>query len=210
MNGVITDDEELHEIATKKVFGDVGINLSSKNYQEICLGRTDIAAFKDLFEKFEISEQSVEDLIARKSAKYQKLVEGNLKVYPGVLTLIDNLYKKYTLALTSSSTYDEVEVVLNQLGIKDMFQVIVTSKDVKYGKPDPEPYILTAKKLRVSCENCLVIEDSANGVLSAKRAGMICIAIPNTENSKNLSKADRIINSYLDLTEEFIEYYDLK
>ena len=126
MNGVITDDEEIHEIATKKIFGDIGFELTSEMYREFCMGRTDIAAFKDIIAKYEIENQDMEALISLKSLKYQSLIQGNLKVYPGVVQLIKDLYLKHTLALTSSSTFDEVKLVVNQLKIEDLFKVIVT------------------------------------------------------------------------------------
>jgi len=208
MNGVITDDEELHELATKEVFRDIGVNLSSQNYQEFCLGRTDVVAFRDLFEKFNLKNQFKDSLIAKKSLKYQELVKGKLKVYPGVIALIKKLSKKYTLALTTSSTFEEVQLVVDQLGIKNMFKVIVTSNDVIHGKPNPEPYLLTAKKLNVPYENCLVIEDSENGIQSAKQAGMICIALTNTEDRTKLMEADQIIENYAKISNRFIEQFD--
>ena len=207
MNGVITDDEDLHESATKEVFRDIGVDLTSENYREFCMGRTDLAAFKDLFDEFTIKNESVENLIVKKSYKYQKLIQGNLKVYPGIIPLIKELYKDYTLALTSSSTFEEVQLVIDQLKLKKYFKVIVTSKDVKHGKPNPEPYLLTAKKLNIKSENCLVIEDSKNGIQSAKKAGMICIAIPNTEDRSKLFEADQIIESYDRLTNKFIQQF---
>lgn len=205
MNGVITDDEEIHEIATQKIFESIGIDLTSEIYRELCLGRTDLASFKDLMKYYEVSNQNMEELIAAKSAKYQMLIQGNLKVYPGVIALVKRLNNKYTLALTSSSTYEEVHTVISQLEIKKYFKIIVTSKDVVHGKPDPEPYILTAKKLKVNCENCLVLEDSENGVQSAVTAGMKCVAITTTEDPNKLTKADIIIDDYSELTDDFIQ-----
>ncbi len=205
MNGVITDDEDIHELATKEVFSNIGVNLSLESYRKFCLGRTDKTAFKDLFKKFKIEGQTTKDLIAKKSVKYQKLIQGNLKVYPGVIQLIKNLYKDYTLALTSSSTFDEVQLVVDQLGIKDLFKVIVTSKDVIHGKPHPEPYLLTASRLNIEPASCLVIEDSENGILSAKKAGMKCVAISNTEDPNKLIKADRIIDNFSQLKDAYIQ-----
>jgi HAD superfamily hydrolase (TIGR01509 family) len=205
MNGVITDDEEIHEFATQEVFGRIGINLTSDIYRELCLGRTDEASFKDLLKYYKVSDQNMEKMIAAKSSKYQLLIRGNLKVYPGIISLIKKLHKKYTLALTSSSTFEEVHTVVSQLNLEKFFKIIVTSKDVIHGKPDPEPYFLTAKKINVKCENCLVLEDSENGVQSAISAGMKCIAITNTEDPIKLSKADRIIDNYAALTDAFIQ-----
>ncbi len=207
MNGVITDDEEIHEIATKEIFEGIGFDLTSEMYRAFCLGRTDPASFKDLYVAFGIKEDNMESLISKKSQRYQKLIQNNLKVYPGVLNLIISLNKKYTLALTSSSTFDEVYTVVNQLDIKNCFKTIVTSRDVIHGKPMPEPYILTAKRLDVKPEECLVIEDSQNGVQSAKSAGMKCVAISNTEQPSRLIKADQIIDNYAVITDEFIQQF---
>ena len=94
---------------------------------------------------------------------------------------------------------------MKQLDLEKFFKTIITSKDVIHGKPDPEPYLLTAKKLDVKCENCIVLEDSKNGVQSAISAGMKCIAITNTEDRNKLTKADHIIDSYSALTDTFIQ-----
>ena len=205
MNGVITDDEDLHELATQKAFEKVGLTITPNIYRQYCLGRTDASAFVDLINDFNLKNQKVSSIITDKSILYQKLIASNLKIYPGVIELIENLYLKYTLALTTSSTFKEVKTVVNQLDIEDLFKVIVSSNDVKRGKPDPEPYLLTAEKLAVNCNNCLVIEDSENGVLSAKSAGMKCVAITNTEDSKNLLAADQIIEKYSEITEDLIK-----
>jgi HAD superfamily hydrolase (TIGR01509 family) len=205
MNGVITDDEDLHELATQKVFKTVGLQITPEIYRKYCLGRTDAAAFVELIHDFQLLNHEAGKLIAKKSKLYQALIVDNLKVYPGVVTLIENLYLKYTLALTTSSTFEEVQTVINQLQIENRFKVIVSSTDVKRGKPDPEPYLLTAKRLGVPCEQCAVIEDSENGIRSAVSAGMKCIAISNTENRIDLTSAHTIVDDYSEVTDELLQ-----
>ena len=205
MNGVITDDEDLHELATQKAFATVGLEITPEIYRQYCLGRTDAAAFVDLIRDFQLKNQEVAALIADKSIVYQALIADNLKVYPGVVALIEKLHQNYTLALTTSSTFAEVQTVVGQLQLKNHFKVIVSSKDVKRGKPDPEPYLLTAEKLGVSSSNCLVIEDSENGVRSAVAAGMTCIGITNTEKRDKLTQAHYIIDDYSELTDHLIQ-----
>ena len=205
MNGVITDDEEIHELATQRIFSAIGFDVTPEIYREFCLGRTDVAAFKDIFEQFGIEGQNLEDLIELKSTQYQQLIAGNLKTYPGITKLIKDLHQKYPLALTSSSTFEEVQTVMDALNIGNLFEVLVTSRDVIHGKPHPEPYLLTAEKLNVPFNKCLVIEDSENGVKSAKSAGMKCIAISNTENPDKLGLADWIIEDYSEITDDLIQ-----
>lgn len=207
MNGVITDDEDIHEKATLETFKEIGIVLTPEHYRTYCLGVPDIFAFNKILNEFQKENQNTNDLIAVKTIKYKNLLKRSLKVYPGVVKLINRLNRDYKLALTSSSTADEVDFVLDQLKLKDLFDVVVTSDDIKHGKPHPEPYLLTADLLKVRNEDCMVIEDSENGIYSAKQAGMICIAIPNTEERKNLIKADRIINDYTDITLDFISQF---
>ena len=205
MNGVITDDENCHELATKMAFDEVGLEVTPEIYRKFCLGRTDVAAFMDLIATYQIQHAKSIDLIAKKTGYYMKLVEDNLKIYPGVITLIDRLAQKYVLALTTSSTYEEMESVVDQLNIRNRFKTIVCSRDVVQGKPNPEPYLLTAQKLGVGCQECLVIEDSENGVRSAKAAGMKCVAITNTENPDKLFLADNIVNRYTEITDHLIQ-----
>lgn len=205
MNGVITDDEDCHELATKKAFEQVGVSITPEIYRKFCLGRPDTSAFKELVMDFQIKESNVEDLISVKALFYLELIKDNLKIYPGVVELIHRLDQEYILALTTSSIFNEMETVINKLQIGQLFKTIVTAEDVEHGKPDPEPYLLTAEKLDVNCEDCLVIEDSENGVRSAKSAGMKCIAITNTEKPNNLQLADRIIDKYSEITQAFIQ-----
>lgn len=205
MNGVITDDEDLHELATQKAFEKVGLSITPDIYRQYCLGRTDASAFVDLIGDFHLKDQEVSSIINDKSILYQELIADNLKIYPGVIRLIENLCLKYTLALTTSSTFEEAQTVVNQLEIENRFKVIVSSNDVKRGKPDPEPYLLTAEKLGVSSDNCVVIEDSENGIRSAIAAGMKCIALPNTENRDKLTLAHCIVDDYTEITDELLQ-----
>ncbi len=206
MNGVITDDEECHELATKKAFEQVGLEITPEIYRKFCLGRTDVAAFKELIEIYSLYNVKHRSVIANKTKIYLDLIRNDLKIYPGVVPLIRRLHEKYVLALTTSSTFGEANTVVEKLKLQDKFKTIITSEDVVHGKPHPEPYLLTAKKLGVDCKSCLVIEDSENGVRSAKAAGMTCIAITNSENRNKLLLADQIVDDYSEITNEFIQY----
>ncbi|MCG2460422.1 HAD family phosphatase [Flavobacteriaceae bacterium F89] len=204
MNGVITDDEECHELATKRAFEQVGLDVTPEIYRRFCLGRTDLAAFKELIEIYSLYHVKLERIIADKTKIYLELIRHELKIYPEVVDLIDRLYKNYTLALTTSSTLSEAQTVIIKLRLQDKFRIVVTSEDVVYGKPHPEPYLLTAKKLGVDPKACLVIEDSENGVRSAKAAGMKCVAITNSEKRDKLMLADHIVDRFSEITDEFI------
>lgn len=205
MNGVITDDEHCHEMATKLVFETFAVDITPEIYRTYCLGRTDKAAFADLLADFGLQYVKCSKLIADKTKIYLDLVSNELKIYPGVVACIEKLAQNYTLALTTSSTKLEVQATMKITGLSDLFKVVVTSEDVSRGKPDPEPYLVTLKKLGLPASQCLVIEDSENGVKSAKAAGIRCIAISNTEIPEKLQLADAIIKSYKEFDDNLIQ-----
>jgi HAD superfamily hydrolase (TIGR01509 family) len=205
MNGIIIDDELIHEEAFKEICKRHNIKITTKDYQKFCLGRTDEDGFKDTLKKYKNFNFEIKDLVKEKSKKYLEIIPNKIKSRFGVIELINKLSKKYRMALTSSSNYREIDMVLNHFKIKELFEVIVSAEDVKIGKPNPEPYIITAKKLLINPSNCLVFEDSKNGVESAKAAGMYCIGIHNLSVYKkigikqNLEKANLEINSIKDI-----------
>jgi len=203
MNGVIVDDEHLHELAFHHICLEFNITLSHKDYIDLCMGRTDKEGFEMIIDKFSINH-NIDDLIIKKSKKYLDLIQGYIKVYPNILTVIRNLSKDFKLALNSSSDRNEINMILSTLKIQHFFATIVSANDIENGKPHPEPYLTTAKRLNENPENCLVIEDTKNGVLSAKTAGMKCVAITTTCSRDHLINADIIIEDFLQLTNEFI------
>lgn len=105
------------------------------------------------------------------------------------------------LAIASSAVGDEIDEILRRLGIRDAFALIVDGAEVTRAKPDPEPYLVAARKLGVAPERCIVFEDSHVGVVAAKRAGAYCIAVrnPRAHFAQDLSAADVILNSMCEL-----------
>lgn len=195
MNGIIINDEHIHETAFKKTIKPYGVDLDHKTYLECCAGKTDRSGYEEIATRFSVN-LPIENLLSQKSQIYLSLFPANKKSYPGVIELIHTLFKDYILALTSSSSKDEVDLVTKEFGIKNLFKVIVTGNDVIKGKPDPEPYLITVKKLGFKPNECVVIEDSRNGVLAGKAAGMYVVAITTTHKSEDLNMADKIINNF--------------
>lgn len=209
MNGVIVDDEPVHELAFKEVCKKYGIILTSKDYSNLCLGRTDKECFLNIIEESNVKDVNVNrfvnNLVNLKSRKYLELIQKHIKAFPHAIQLIKQLKHNFRLALTSSSSRDEISMILTHFKINGFFEIIVSAQDVTNGKPNPEPYLLTAKKLEVKPKNCLVIEDSKNGVESAKSAGMYCIGIHNPLISQDLSKANIEVDSLKEISVKIIK-----
>jgi HAD superfamily hydrolase (TIGR01509 family) len=142
---------------------------------------------------------SEDELFARRQKHFDELCRvANLDVMPGVRAMIATLRAtNVPLAITSSAVKSSIEAILDRLQLRDAFTLIVDGSEVAHGKPDPEAYLLTARKLGVAAARCLVFEDSHVGVVAAKRAGMFCVAVRNPQalERQDLSMADLVVEN---------------
>jgi len=92
-------------------------------------------------------------------------------------------------------------MIFNKFNLSDYFDVIVTKEEIKNGKPHPEPFLKTASKIEILPENCLVIEDSDNGIIAAKKAGCLVIGITTSLSREKLQEvgADHVVDSFDEL-----------
>jgi HAD superfamily hydrolase (TIGR01509 family) len=119
-----------------------------------------------------------------------------MREFPGVTKLLQLLDKNgVKAAIGSSAPLENINVILNGLGISGYFQAIVYGQEVKESKPSPQVYQLAARKLGAEPQNCIVIEDAVAGVTAAKRGGMHCIAVTNSHPAEALSQADLVVDS---------------
>lgn len=129
------------------------------------------------------------------------------ELVPGCLPLIRSLRDAgFKLALASSSRREWVRIVLERFSLEEFFGVAVSAQDLDgRGKPDPAVFVRAAELLSVPPCECLVIEDSENGITAAKRAGMFCVGFHGMAcSNQNLDSADRIIGDFSELTIEII------
>jgi HAD superfamily hydrolase (TIGR01509 family) len=125
--------------------------------------------------------------------------QRQIALMPGVERVVRELHGRgITLAITTSAAGDAVDLLLRRFGIRELFALIVDGSEVAAGKPDPEGYLLTARKLEVAPEDCVVFEDSRIGVLAAKAAGMYCVGVrnPGARTHQDLSAADLVLQSF--------------
>ena len=202
MDGVIVDSEPLHYKVfmayTKSKFG---LSISDQEYNTF-IGTTNLHIYSTLQKKYGI-EGDLESIIEEYENQCLDflLCSKTEKPIQGVDVLVKNLHKnKIKLALASSSPKKSINAVLNLFGLDHFFDVKVSGQDVEYSKPAPDIFLRAAELLAISPEDCLVFEDSRNGVMAAKAAGMQCIAYynPNSGN-QDLSRADKIIESFVEV-----------
>jgi len=206
MDGVIIDSEPIHMAIEKEVLKRLGISISDKEHHSM-IGTTDKVMWTHLKSKYKLPQQ-VDELVSLKQDSYEAYIMGNKNLQPifHITVLINALYRKgFLLTLASSSARNQVSHILKAFGLDTFFHAIVSGDDVKYGKPNPDIFQKTSELVGVSAKYCVVIEDSENGVLAAKKAGMKCIGYRNPNSGKqDLHGADIVVNSFDKLSPDVI------
>ena len=196
MDGVIIDSEPIHFETDMETMKYLGCNISKEELEKY-VGTTNEYMFSDIKKNYNI-EKSVEDIINyRAEIIKNKIVQSDLEPIEGIRELLIDLKdKNIPAAIASSSPKDFINIVVSKFKLQEYFKYIVSGEEVESGKPAPDVYIETAKKLGISPKECIVVEDSKNGVIAAKAAGMKCIGFQNINSgNQDLSKADIIVNS---------------
>ena len=134
---------------------------------------------------------------------YHELLDKKLEVRPGAVALIRELQKLgFLLAVVSSSSMSSVMKIMKSIGLDDAFRAFVTSDDVKEKKPNPEPYLLTLKKLNVKPRDAVIFEDSPSGVEAAIRANVRVVAVRHAFNiEQKFEDAYTILDDFLNTAE---------
>ena len=204
MDGVLIDSEPIHYEVEKQIFSLLGIDVSDVIHRKY-MGASNDFMYSDLKSRFNLSSSTQElikfdDDYRCKYLKNLKKIDLNI----GVLDLLIELKSTgIKLAVATSSSPDIAVFLLNSCGIASFFDSVVTTSDAGKSKPAPDVYLLAARRLGVFPEDCLVLEDSPNGLFAAKKASMYCIVIQNdSQLDKQLIMADYRINSFEGLTVE--------
>ena len=204
-NGIIVDDEPIHFELFRRVLNEERITLTEEEYYARYLGFDDRGAFTAAYREHgqPLSQPKLDELIERKAAYYREDIKTKMRVFPGVESLIPNLARKLPLAIASGALRNEIEIILSSIGLFNEFRAIISAEDVGQGKPEPEIFFKALAQLNtfldgepaISANECLVIEDSKEGVRGARRAGMKCLAVTNSHPPELLAEADSILDS---------------
>lgn len=198
MDGVIVDTEPVHRYAYFKQFNELNITVSEEMYTSFT-GFSTRNTFQKLKEVF-IIEHEVEDLIQRKRNIFNDAFDSkaDLELLKGVENLIKELHQNgMQLILASSASKVTIERVFNRFKLHDYFTHVVSGEDFPKSKPHPAIFEHAASLSIAPKENCIVIEDSTNGIKAAKAAGIFCVGYNSIHSeAQDLSEADVIINHF--------------
>lgn len=207
MDGLLIDSEPLWRRSHVEINAKHGFTITEDDVRAMAGKRTDeVVAHWITRHGWEDADD--EKLVRETIDKVIAQVNENAVPMPGVYEALE-LFKshKIPIAIASSSTPDLIAAVIDKLKLEPYIQLAYSGANEKFGKPDPAVFITTARKLAVPPAGCLVFEDSLNGVIAAKAAGMKCIAVPEPVNRKKpeFKKADMVVNSLSDVTWQTIE-----
>lgn len=199
LNGTMVDDMKHHIKAWHRILNLLGANISLEKMKEECYGKND-----ELLERIfpgRFSPEQKMKMSLEKEKRYQKEFRPELRLIQGLDAFLDRSKKEgIKMAIGSAAIQYNIDFVVDGLGIREYFDALVSADIVKESKPDPETWLLCAKKLDIPTGECLVFEDAPKGVESAANAGMDCVVITTMHEKEDFAAYRNVVG--------FIEHYD--
>lgn len=201
MDGVILDSEKLYTRFWLEAAQALGWPMTVQ--QALGMRSLNRQAGVDQIHRYFGPEADYEAIRQQRIARMDAYVAHHgIDAKPGITELLGHLHARgIPAAITTSSPLDRVKAYLKPLGLLDQFQAIVTGYDVARGKPEPDIYMRGAEVIGVPPQQCLALEDSAAGILSAYRAGCMAVMVPDQDapDEETLSRAWCVAESLLDV-----------
>lgn len=208
MDGLLFDTESIYCEANLVVADKYDIPFTKETYARF-IGISDEEVWAELHKMYaDHGEETVQKFIDESwGMAHDRFKTGEVDLKPGVHELLAYLEEKeIPRVLASSNVRPVIEILLEHAGIRDKFSDIISAEDVKFAKPDPEIFVIAAERLGMSGEDCLVLEDSKNGILAAEGAGVPVVMVPDIvpPTAELREKTEAVFTSLHDVI-EFLE-----
>ncbi len=207
MDGLLLDSEPYWVQAELEVLGGVGVPLTEQLARETTGMRLD-EAVAHWYRRFPWTGQSQGDVLARLTRAAHHLILAHAEAKPGVTESL-HLFTRLGIrrALASSSPLSLIRAVVEKLRLQGHFELTVSAESEMHGKPHPAVYLTCAERLGLRPPECVALEDSVNGLTSAKAAGMHVIAVPEAAHRTDVRfrAADVVVNSLLEVDQPLLE-----
>lgn len=199
MDGVLIDSFDLHRRSWQMMAGEYGAIVTDEQFAST-FGRTSREIIRHFWGE-NVTPQQTRQMDDRKEALFRELLRRHVPVMPGAMELIEDLTGSgFALGVGSSGPPENVELVVDGLGLRDRLAGIITATDVTRGKPDPQVFLLTAGRMGIDPARCAVIEDAVHGITAARRAGMKAVALTGTASREAFTEADLIVDNLSQLS----------
>jgi len=206
LDGVLVDTEHVWDDARKELARERG-RPWPEDASRAMMGMSSLEWSRYMHEVVGLPEPP-EEISAEVVGRLQDIYRRELPLFDGAVSAVERLAKHWPLGLASSSNRELIDLVLELAGLAEYFRATVSSEEVPRGKPAPDVYLETARRLAADPKRCAAVEDSENGIRSAKAAGMRVLAIPNAlypPADDALALADDVLGSLEELTPERID-----
>ncbi|MGJ8593166.1 MAG: HAD family hydrolase [Aquaticitalea sp.] len=207
MDGVIVNTEPLHHKAYYQMFNDVNIDVSETLYSTFT-GQSTLEICQKLCNHFKL-KLGPETLVQLKRDHFKVLFESDtsLALLDGVLALIKDFHKNgLTLVLASSASMENINNIFSRFDLDRYFTAKFSGADLKASKPNPEIFEIAADSTGFQRNQCLVIEDSTNGIMAAKAAGVFCVGYDSLHShDQDYSQADVVVNDFKKISHSEIQ-----
>lgn len=204
LDGTLLDTEKVQFDSFIKALDFFNVKIPEEDYPKY-IGRSIKQVEEAIIENYNLKIRPGAIVKKRRKIIMDIFKHEKLPMQPFAKEMLTFLEKRYPLAICTAGEKDEVMAKLKVNGLYHFFDSIITASEVKKSKPDPETYIVGARKINISPENCIAIEDTYSGMLSAKGAGTTCFVIPNhyERDKKDFSMADKILDSLKEVIDIF-------
>ena len=205
LDGVIVDSEQVWDEVREEYVLETGGTYSASATRDM-MGMSSVEWSRYMADELAVPGTPQEinaEIVARMLARYGEAPP----LIDGAVAAVRRVAARWPLAIASSSNPELIEVVLTAAGLRELFPVAVSSQEVPRGKPAPDVYLEAAHRLGVEPARCVAVEDSHNGIRSAKAAGMRVVAVPNPHfppDDDVLAQADAVVRTVAELTPELI------
>jgi HAD superfamily hydrolase (TIGR01509 family) len=205
LDGVLIDSEHVWDEARQELAGERGGRWTETASSDM-MGMSSPEWSRYMHDVIGVPDPP-EEISAEVVRRLERIYRRELPLFEGAVEAVDRLAARWPLGLASSSNRELIDLVLELSGLERFFHASVSSEEVPRGKPAPDVYLEAARRLGVTPKGCAAIEDSENGIRSAKAAGLRVLAIPNPRyppNDEALAAADEVLGSLSELTPEAV------
>lgn len=194
MDGVISDSYSYHLAAWQETFKKRGVDFAEQDFSRLFGTRNDFIVRTVMGNN--LAEHDVKTIVQEKEETFRRKAGGKIKSFPGAIRLLAALRQaNVKQGLASSAPKANIDLVLSELNLAEVFDAVVSGQDVSESKPSPQIYLAAAQRLGAAPEDCLVIEDSPLGIQAANAAGMKSLAVTNTHCRQKLGEATKVVDS---------------
>ena len=177
MDGLMIDSERLYFQAEREMALGLGKKVKDKTLWNM-MGRSPRESLEVFKKELQLTED-VETLLEKRNDLMRQKLQLDLQSMPGLHYIINTFHGRFKLAVCTGAHSEFLNITVDQLGIRKRFSVLQSSDEIKNGKPNPEIYLTTCRRLQLNPSECIVLEDSSHGCRAGQRAGCYVIAVPS-------------------------------